>query len=262
MITVNFPPNISSLTAPGLTQYDTGQIISMTGTGITTETVQVHFAASGQSGAIVKTGTVLGGVITAEIPDSVLAMGRTITAWAYVIDGDARETRYTAVLPVVNRARPQDYISPAEPPYLTANELNDRIVTAETAVTELSDGLTDRYTKTETDGLLAGKANKQQEDWITPTLVNGWVARTDNVIKYRKDQLGKVTIQGQISSGSDVVMFTLPSGYRPSHTIVLPVVTSGGAIISIIVFTYGIVAINTGTAGTFVDLSPISFFVA
>lgn len=228
MIEITFPPKVSSLKAEGLTQYDTGQRIEISGTGITTETVQVHFAASGQSSAIIKPGTVVDGTITAEIPDSVLAMGRTVTAWAYVITGDERETKYTVVLPVVSRVRPQDYISPAEPPYLTANELSNRIVTAEDTVTALTTELTTaRNGEASLDERLDGidlevgkKASKAQPAWITATLLNAWEAfDVNNTPQYMMDEFGFVHFRGAVKSGvAGTVAMTLQAKYRPKAT--------------------------------------------
>ena len=67
---------------------------------------------------------------------------------------------------------------------------------------------------------LEGKADKKQEDWITPTLLNGWEAQSiDQTPKYYKDEFGIVHIEGCVKSGlngSD--LFILPNGYRTNST--------------------------------------------
>ena len=67
---------------------------------------------------------------------------------------------------------------------------------------------------------LAGKANKKQEDWITPTLLNGWYAiRPSEPPQYMKDEFGFVHFRGVISKGESAtsnVAFQLPIGYRPN----------------------------------------------
>ena len=71
---------------------------------------------------------------------------------------------------------------------------------------------------------LAGKANKKQEDWITPTLLNGWT--TVNIYSepgYMKDELGFVHVNGTIKGGIGRA-FQLPTGYRPSKAMVFPTV--------------------------------------
>ena len=67
---------------------------------------------------------------------------------------------------------------------------------------------------------LAGKADKKQEDWITPTLLNGF---TGNV-RYRKTQFGHLEIFGTITSINPISttafdVFSLPSGYRPARDV-------------------------------------------
>lgn len=56
------------------------------------------------------------------------------------------------------------------------------------------------------------KANKKQEDWITPTLLGG----ASGNAAYLKDEFGFVHFKGRVSSAGDLVtMFVIPSGYRP-----------------------------------------------
>ena len=69
---------------------------------------------------------------------------------------------------------------------------------------------------------LAGKANKVQEAWITPTLINGWYAiRAGEPPQYMKDEFGFVHFRGTISKGASATSnfpFKLPAGYLPSAT--------------------------------------------
>ena len=60
------------------------------------------------------------------------------------------------------------------------------------------------------------KANKAQEAWITPTLLNGWVQHTSfENVAYMKDDMGFVHLRGGVSSGAiATLLLTLPSGYR------------------------------------------------
>ena len=65
------------------------------------------------------------------------------------------------------------------------------------------------------------KANKTQEAWITPSLLNGFTSiSVDRTVQYMKDQLGFVHFRGDLEptyKSSDVA-FTLPDGYPPSRT--------------------------------------------
>ena len=58
---------------------------------------------------------------------------------------------------------------------------------------------------------LDSKADKIQEDWLTPTLLNG--ATGD--IQFRKNQFGRVEFRGKITGKQGSSTFNLPIGYRP-----------------------------------------------
>lgn len=61
------------------------------------------------------------------------------------------------------------------------------------------------------------KANKQQENWIKPTLLNDWTEIYP--VEYRKNEFGNVEIKGLVGEGitnDNTTIFQLPEGYRPS----------------------------------------------
>ncbi|QAT43432.1 pyocin knob domain-containing protein [Aminipila luticellarii] len=62
-------------------------------------------------------------------------------------------------------------------------------------------------------------ATTKQEDWIAPTLQNGWTNQGTLPCGYYKDSFGVVRLRGRITGGTfanDTTIFTLPVGYRPS----------------------------------------------
>ena len=62
--------------------------------------------------------------------------------------------------------------------------------------------------------LNTNKANKVHEDWITPTLLNGWKERYP--VGYRKNSIGQLEIKGRVRYGTlGLAVFNLPLGYRP-----------------------------------------------
>ena len=65
---------------------------------------------------------------------------------------------------------------------------------------------------------LAGKANKVQEEWITPTLINGWKTFVGSPVQYRKDEFGVVHFRGRLDPSTKTAVFfcNLPEGYRPT----------------------------------------------
>ena len=69
---------------------------------------------------------------------------------------------------------------------------------------------------------ISEKANKKQEDWITPTLLNGTTSG-ERAPRYRKDEFGVVRLSGSISDVSrNQALFVLPVGYRPDGVLNLP----------------------------------------
>ena len=77
------------------------------------------------------------------------------------------------------------------------------------------------------------KANKEQEAWIAPTLLNGWVD-FDSLrnFRYFKDNFGVVHFSGSIKSGTvtnATSLFFLPLGYRPQK-IAYFIVSNGGSV--------------------------------
>ena len=65
------------------------------------------------------------------------------------------------------------------------------------------------------------KANKVQEAWITPTLINGWKSFADSPVQYRKDGFGVVHFRGRLdpSAKASGEFCTLPAGYRPTANV-------------------------------------------
>lgn len=108
---------------------------------------------------------------------------------------------------------------------------------------------------------LAGKANKKQEDWITPDLLNGWQQwNSDNYypeIGFKKDDMKIVSIKGMLTNTSNDTIFVLPVGYRPSRILRIPVM-SQNAIAQIEIAGNGTVRL-LGSFGSWVNFGGTSF---
>lgn len=109
---------------------------------------------------------------------------------------------------------------------------------------------------------LESKADKVQEDWIEPTLLNGWLNRggTEEIVGYIKDDFGFVHIKGTIDSGIDTAgttIFQLPIGYRPRKILSIPI-TSNSAFGDIKITETGLLIINIGS-NVILSLNGISF---
>ncbi len=116
---------------------------------------------------------------------------------------------------------------------------------------------------TTTQTALNLKANKVQEAWITPTLINGWVSfgGAEDVPTYYKDNFGNVKLRGVVKSGTlSVSMFKLPIGYRPAKNKYFAVI-SNNVPGFVLIDPYGGVIPLAGTSNVFVALDSISFKV-
>ena len=63
----------------------------------------------------------------------------------------------------------------------------------------------------DTNAIFSMFASKTLEAWLTPTLTGA----TTTYLKYRKDTLGNVIVEGNITVATAGTNFTLPTGYRP-----------------------------------------------
>lgn len=101
--------------------------------------------------------------------------------------------------------------------------------------------------------------------WIDATLQNGWVVSTDTTQnpQYSIGTDGYVSLRGAIQNGTlPGVCITLPAGYRPVKSIVVPVSGSSGNLYRIIVSAGGSVTVeqSIGSGGNkLVYLDGITF---
>ena len=105
-----------------------------------------------------------------------------------------------------------------------------------------------------------GKITQVQEDWITPTFLNGWLNFGSPYanLKIMKDSMGFVHIKGFIKSGTiPSAIFNLPVGYRPIEKLVF-LIASATTTGQIIIETNGNVMADAGST-TWMCLDVITF---
>jgi len=108
-------------------------------------------------------------------------------------------------------------------------------------------------------------ANNVPEAWIAPTFTNSFTnfGSPHANAGYYKDPSGRVHLRGAVkrSPTTDLGMFTLPAGYRPSAQLVSPI-SVFGAIGGLGITSAGVVNANSGDTSVFVSLDGISFRAA
>jgi hypothetical protein len=113
------------------------------------------------------------------------------------------------------------------------------------------------------DVLNSNKANVKQEDWITPTLINGWTTYGTPWLAragYYKDSTGVVHLTGSLKPGAATILFTLPSGYRPlSRLDFICATDAANNNMRINVASAGTITVLAFTGYTWISLDGISF---
>lgn len=113
MIRVYFDRCASCTVAPGLTQWDYGQVLEVSGLNVLN--AEVHYATAGScTDAVISVAELEDGVLRSKIPDSLLETGEDLLAYVYVADSTEGETVWTVNLPVKRRQKPGDYSVPEE----------------------------------------------------------------------------------------------------------------------------------------------------
>lgn len=118
MIIADFSNGDAVVKTDSLFQWDIGQQLQITGLPEVTNVSQVHFANNRMRQAIVKRGTYENGALTVDIPNEFLQYGGPIPgrAWVYIYRSDTvGYTVKTVHIPIIERSRPNDYVSPTDP---------------------------------------------------------------------------------------------------------------------------------------------------
>ena len=102
---------------------------------------------------------------------------------------------------------------------------------------------------------LDGKADKKQEDWITPTLLNG----ATGSLQYYKDDMGVVRLRGRILTATEgQTIVRLPAGYRLQTTTLFPVYCNDRTTAHVSVSS-DVKALKSVTGAFYLDSTPVSY---
>ena len=116
MINVNFVNDYNTVTTAPLYQWDYGRKLVITGLNLPAA-VQVHFATKKSETATIfiayKDETEA--EWTVNIPNALLEVGEDINAYIYVTDTGEGKTEKQIIIPIIKRAKPEDFISQPDP---------------------------------------------------------------------------------------------------------------------------------------------------
>lgn len=96
-------------TVEPLYQWDKNQVLTIYGLSLAS-IPEIHFTNTGMDRAIVRQATMDdAGIISADVPNSLLQKPYTITAYVCIYEGDTFKSLYTIDIPVKARKKPGDY---------------------------------------------------------------------------------------------------------------------------------------------------------
>lgn len=127
-----FPAGVTELIVHGLHQWNYGQQLEIAAEALPAM-VEVHFACTGMETAVVRNCAVVGGKVTAAIPDRCLEQTTPVVAWVYAIGETSGETILTVKMPIIARAQPQ---LAATPPEKVSDKYTEAVAAMNTLVDE------------------------------------------------------------------------------------------------------------------------------
>ncbi len=199
-------------TAESLYQWDVGQVLKIYGLSLA-RVPEIHFKNSAMDRAIVKQATMSKtGIITASVPNSLLQKPYNITAYVCIWENGTFSTEYKVEIPVIARAKPNDYTLEADDDEIYSfNALENTV----NNMLYVLDGYSDEFEKTiaETQRIAdEAKANKHASnhfsggsDPITPANI-GAAEYTDAGVLFENGVVktvgGKTIDFSRIATGS------------------------------------------------------------
>lgn len=158
------PSGQTEITVNGLHQWDYGRKLEIHSDELPA-LIEVHFACSGMTEAVVRSCAVVDGVATADIPDHCIEQTTPIVAWIYCIDDTSGKTERTIIMPIIARTKPAP--SPSVPTFVS-DKYTELIGAVNEQIGALQDG---RVT--------AAKATKATQDGNGNNIATTYATKTE-----------------------------------------------------------------------------------
>lgn len=114
MIRANFTNGYSTATAPGLYQWDYGQILEIHGLSLP-PAVEVHFAiVQSADDATIRIGTTIDKVTRVAIPEFIVEQSGDAVAYIYISDTESGKTVKKVNMPITARQKPEAFDAPED----------------------------------------------------------------------------------------------------------------------------------------------------
>lgn len=161
-------------TVEPLYQWDLNQVLTIYGLSLAS-IPEIHFTNTGMDRAIVKQATMNdAGVISADVPNSLLQKPYTITAYVCIYEGDTFKSLYAIEIPVKARKKPGDYTLENDEELYSFNTMKNQILNLMSSIedhNQVDDNLKAKYNElakkySETDTALAEKYNQLSQNVV------------------------------------------------------------------------------------------------
>lgn len=114
MVRANFTDGNNYTEAPGLTQWDYGQVLEIHGLDLP-KAVEIHFAIYDcPDDAIIRIGNTVDKITRAAIPEKIMEQPQDAVAYVYVSDTKSGETVRTVYMPMIPRQKPEAFDAPED----------------------------------------------------------------------------------------------------------------------------------------------------
>lgn len=114
MVRANFTDGNNYTEAPGLTQWDYGQVLEIHGLDLP-KAVEIHFAIYDcPDDAIIRIGNTVDKITSAAIPEKIMEQSQDAVAYVYVSDTQSGETVRTVYMPMTARQKPEAFDAPED----------------------------------------------------------------------------------------------------------------------------------------------------
>lgn len=114
MVRANFTDGNNYTEAPGLTQWDYGQVLEIHGLDLP-KAVEIHFAIYDcPDDAIIRIGNTVDKITRAAIPEKIMEQSQCAVAYVYVSDTQSGETVRTVYMPMIPRQKPEAFDAPED----------------------------------------------------------------------------------------------------------------------------------------------------
>ena len=160
----------NTYTVEALHQWDRDQVLQVYGLALA-RVPEVHFSHQGMSRAIVRQARMdAAGVITVDVPNSLLQKPYTITAHICGYNGTTFETIYKLDIPVKARPQPADYTLQDDPEVYSFNALENTVVNAQRDMKSAEATL--KETNNTIDATVDGKVKAALPEFLDATLTS------------------------------------------------------------------------------------------